>query len=276
MTEGAGGALRLGFVEPARNAPLLTFLLSFGPLLVPALIGLWPNAGAGWPRAWPAAIGVGFSILLMFFVTLSVDIFWVGFRAGNLFFVLVPALVARGFVSLSARWRRPVAAALAIATIVGGLPTTIIDAYNAQDVGNRLMGPGFRWTVALTPAEQEGLAWIRANTPREAIVQAEPTIRGRDTWSFIPSFAERRMAAGLPISLMHVPEYDEKSEQVRQIYASTDADAAWRAAKQLRVDYLYVDATERAAYPAVSKFDVNPRYFTPVFRNSEVSVYQVK
>ena len=84
------------------------------------------------------------------------------------------------------------------------------------------------------------------------------------------------MAAGLPISLMHVPAYDQKSEQVRQIYASTDADAAWRAAKRLLIDYLYVDGTERAAYPAVSKFDAHPEYFTPVFTNAEVGVYRVK
>ncbi len=43
MTDGAGGALHIGFVDPARNAPVVTFLLSFGPILVPAIIGLWPN-----------------------------------------------------------------------------------------------------------------------------------------------------------------------------------------------------------------------------------------
>jgi uncharacterized membrane protein len=63
---------------------------------------------------------------------------------------------------------------------------------------------------------------------------------------------------------------------VRRIYASMDADAAWRIAKELRIDYLYVDGTERAAYPAVSKFDEHPEYFTAVFTNAEVNVYRVK
>ena len=48
------------------------------------------------------------------------------------------------------------------------------------------------------------------------------------------------------------------------------------SAKQLRIDYLYVDGTERAAYPAVSKFNAHPEYFTPVFTNAEVNVYRVK
>ena len=39
-------------------------------------------------------------------------------------------------------------------------------------------------------------------TPPAAIVQMDPTARGRTTWSLIPSFAQRRMAAGLPISLL--------------------------------------------------------------------------
>ena len=41
------------------------------------------------------------------------------------------------------------------AVLIGRLPTTLIDTYNAQDIGNRQMGPGFRWTIMLTPDEQE-------------------------------------------------------------------------------------------------------------------------
>ena len=134
----------------------------------------------------------------MFFVTLTVDLFWVGFRTGQIFFVLAPAIVARGFVLL---WRprlKRFGVALALLVVMTGAPTTVIDAYNAQDVTNRSMGPGFHWTVVVTPAEREAFAWIKANTPPGAVVQAEPTARGRETWSLIPSFAERRMAAGLP------------------------------------------------------------------------------
>lgn len=276
VTEGAGGALHFGVFGPARNAPLVTFLLSFGPLLLPMLVGLWPSTSTPLARLWPAIAGILLSIVLMFFVTLTVDLFWIGFRTGQIFFILAPAVVARGLVLLWRPGRKPLCIALAAVVMLIGAPTTVIDAYNAQDVTNRSMGPGFRWTVVLTPAEQEAFAWIKANTPARAVVQAEPTIRGRETWSLIPSFAERRMAAGLPISLINVPAYAGQSGRVREMYAGADATAAREIARQLGIDYVYVDATERAAYPAVAKFDAHPELFGVVFKNAEVSVYAVR
>lgn len=276
MTEGAGAALHIGFVPPASNAPLITFLLSFGPLLLPIAIGLRPDPRTPLARVVPALIGVARGILLMFFVTLTVDIYWVGFRGGNIFFVFVPPLVARGFIILRSARHRWATTAVALAVVLFGLPTTVIDTFNAQDVENTAMGPGFLWTVRLTPDEQEALTWIRTHTPRDAVVQAEPIVRGRETWSLIPSFAERRMAAGLPISLMHVPDYDRRSAEVRRIYSIDDPAEAAQLAGALGINYLYVDRVERAAYPQVSKFDARPEYFRPVFKNAEATVYLVK
>lgn len=276
MTDGAGAALHLGFVPPGSKAPLTTFLLSFGPILVPATIGLARDPRVPLSRVSASLVGVALAVVLMFFVTLTVDVFWVGFRAGNIFFVLVPALVARGFVKLWSMQLKPVAIAIAVAVLAAGLPTTIIDAYNAQDVTNAAMGPGFHWTVRLSRDQQEALDWIRRSTPPAAVVQAEPVVRGRETWSLIPSFAERRMAGGLPISLMHVPDYDERSTEVQRIYAGPDAADSHRRAKALGIDYLYVDRVERAAYPEVAKFDAHPEYFQPVFRNTEVVVYALR
>ena len=48
------------------------------------------------------------------------------------------------------------------------------------------------------------------------------------------------------------------------------------AARRLGIDYLYVDKTERSAYPAVAKFDRYPVYFTPVFKNAEAAVYALR
>ena len=137
------------------------------------------------------------------------------------------------------------------------------------------MGPGFHWTVKITPAEQEALAWIRQHTAPDAVVQAEPTVRGRETWSLIPSFGQRRMAGGQPISLMHVRDYDAISMQVQEIYSTTDDVRAWRLACDLGIDYLYIDATERTAYPAVTKFDDAPDLFPVAFRNHEVVIVGV-
>lgn len=276
VAEGAGGALHFGLFGPARNAPLVTFLLSFGPILIPMAIGFWPGRSVPLDPLWPAIVGVVVSVFLMFFLTLTVDLFWVGFRTGQLFLILAPAIVGRGFALLW-RARLPiVATAIALLVFAVGFPTTAIDAYNAQDVTNLSMGPGFHWTVTITPAEQEAFEWVKTHTPPDAIVQAEPIVRGRETWSLIPTFAERRMAAGQPIALLNTPEYVAGSEQVRQIYAGPDAEAAWQQAKHLRIDYLYVDTAERAAYPAVAKFDAHPERFDRVFRNADVSIYAIR
>jgi uncharacterized membrane protein len=84
------------------------------------------------------------------------------------------------------------------------------------------------------------------------------------------------MATGTALALLPVPEYERRNEMVKQIYQSEDAELAWSEAKSLGIDYLYVDATERAAYPAVAKFDHSPAYFTPAFRNAEASVYALR
>jgi hypothetical protein len=111
----------------------------------------------------------------------------------------------------------------------------------------------------------------------DAIVQMEPILRGREHWTLIPSFAARRMAAGLPISLLPLPEYEQRSEMVRQLFTTASVDEASAIAHRLRIDYLYVDRDDEAAYSAgVRKFDEHPERFEPLFANGEVRVYRVR
>jgi hypothetical protein len=289
--DGAGTSLHVGFWGLARNGTVPVFLLQFGPLLVPMLLALWTAPSLRWTALWPALAGVAIAVIVMHFLALTLDLAWVGFRGGNIFFVSAPAIAARGLAGLWTDGRRTLAVAATIVVVLVGAPTTIIDAYNTQDVANRhLSGDAarvrgahsafdpegeFHWTVILTPAQQAALDWIRTNTPVSAVVQAEPTVRGRETWSLIPSFAERRMATGAALPLPG-PYYADRNRRVRAIYASSDARAAWQEAKDLGIDYLYVDATERAAYPAVAKFDEDASHFMSVFRNMEVAIYAVR
>jgi uncharacterized membrane protein len=84
------------------------------------------------------------------------------------------------------------------------------------------------------------------------------------------------MAAGLPISLLPVPEYQQRSTMVQTIYATPDTAEAAETARRLRIDYLYVDEDDRAAYPAgVRKFQSDPARFEQVFSNQEVTIYRV-
>jgi hypothetical protein len=285
MVDGAGDSLTFGFWGPPAHAPIVVLLLSLGPVLVLAAAGLAGRAEVPFGRVLPAIVLVGLALLVMYLVRLRVDTAWVPFRAGQMLLVAVPALVARGLAALGGlrRLRWAGVAAIVLAFVIG-VPTTVIDAYNAQDVENMNVGPGFHWTLVLHPDEERALTWIRTMTPPSALVQMEPTVRDRDLspgawgerWSLIPSFGERRMAAGLPISLMRVPEYAEKSLQVKTIYQTASAHEAWTIARRLRIAFLYVDALDREAYEGAAKFDISPQFFQPAFRSGSVGVYEVK
>jgi hypothetical protein len=277
MAEGGGAALQIGWlIGDARNAPLVTLGLSLGPALACAIAGI---AFGRIGRVAAPAILAGLALALLFFARLNVDPAWIGFRSGQLFLVAVPALIARGFVSAGVK--KAAALIVAVAAIAAGVPTTAIDLYNAQDTSNVSESPVGPWTVVVSPAEQAGLAWLRASTPQTAIVQMEPLVRARSTWSLIPSFAERRMAAGRPISLLggtsDGTEYAERSARVRTLYETADAHQARDIARALRIDYLWVGSAERGAYAAgAAKFDTAPALFSRVFRNDEVAVYRVR
>jgi hypothetical protein len=273
MVEGGGGALQFGWFGEARNAPLWSLAISLGPAIVAALPGVLSGANRG-----AADVLAIVSLLLMYFVRLDVDRSWVGFRAGQMFLVAVPALIAAGLHSRG-RWRTlPIL--VAAAALLAGAPTAAIDAFNAQDISNFAPSPNGPWTVTVTADEAEGLAWLRHATPAGAIVQMEPFARERSTWSLIPSLAQRRMAAGRPISLLggteNDSEYGIKSARVRTLYQTPNAREAWEIARALRIDYIWVDTPERTAYPSgVQKFDAAPELFAPEFKRRDISIYRV-
>jgi hypothetical protein len=283
MIEGAGGVLEFGLAGASSHAPLWSLFLSLGPVLLPAAAALVFARPA--PRAIvPALTLIALALFLMFFVRLRVDTPWVPFRAGQMILVAAPAAIGTWLVRM---WRAPAlrlpATASFAALLLLGMPTTLVDAYNAQDTANQAPGPGFHWTGVLPVEEQQAFAWIKRATPRDAIVQMEPTVRDREIghgnwgewWSLIPTFAERRMAAGLPISLMRVPEYLATSERVKTMFATADAAGAAAIARSLGITYVYVDGLDRATYPGAEKFDRAPELFTPQFRRGPVGVYLV-
>jgi len=273
VMDGAGSVLDVGFSGFSRNSPMTTLLLSLGPVLVPALPGVLRARTELERRAVAiGAAGIAVGLFLLYFVRIS-EASWVGFRAGQILLVSIPILLARTFERLPRQPRSVLVAAI----LIIGVPTTAIDTYNAQDIGNRRPGPGFRWTIWTTPAQQQAFAWIRAHTADGDIVQMEPIVRAREHWTLIPSFAGRRMAAGQPISLLPLPEYKEKSEQVRTVFATTNVVDALTIARRLRLDYLYVDDEDFRAYPeGTRKFDEHPESFERVFANSEVRIYRVR
>jgi hypothetical protein len=275
MVEGAGGFLQFGFLGASRQHPIATLLLSLGPVLVAGVAGLFPGRGAAFKPAVPFLVLALMSLVLMYFVRLSVDQAWMAFRAGQMMIIGLAALAARFIANSTTGGRRAVAVVVIVLCFGAGAPTTLIDEYNAQDTHNRAMGPGFPWTIVVSRQQQHAYNWLRTQTPLEAVVQMDARSRERSTWSNIPSFAERRMAGGLPISLLNIPEYAERSDRIKAMYAASNPAEATTLARSLRIDYVYVDEVERQAYPAGIAFDRSPA-FEKVFDEAPVSVYRVR
>ena len=274
MVGGAPSVVQFGVIGNAAHRPFWNLTLSLGPALAPAVVGvfaIWRHPAAR--RAIPALVLIAVSLVVMHAVRLSVDDSWVGFRAGQMLLVALPGCTAAAFTFPGTASK--LAGTIAVLALIAGLPTTLIDVYNAQDITNRSPGPGFPWTEVLDVEHQDALTWMKRTTRPTDVVQLDPTARGATTWTIIPSFGERRMAASLPRTLVDVPEYHERSAQVREMFATTDARRAWDIAHALRIDYVYVDGVERVAYPeGVKKFDDSP-LFARAFQNGEVTIYRV-
>jgi len=274
--EGAGGNVAIGLSRRAARAPYRTLALALGPILVLATIGLVAAVRRRLP-VYAAAVSLVFGIFLLYFVTLTKEEIWIGWRAGQIILVSIPTLAAAG-IAWMADTRQWLATVVIAVVACLGLPTTLIDTYNASDTDNFLVGPGqFKWTVALPRDSEAATNWIRHSTPSGAVVQMSIGPRGRETWTLIPAFAQRRMAAGQPISLLRADAYDRASRDADAMFAAVDPSEAWRLARALGVHYVFVDGVERRAFgpAAIDKFR-DARYFSPVYRNADAEVFQVK
>ena len=274
MGASAGGHLFFGWLHDTR-APLFTLFLSLGGLLLPAMIGLVPARRLPFRAALPAVPALIVGLGLLYFVSLT-DRSWVGFRAGNILQVALPMLIARGFALLFDAGGRALAAPVFAVLLATGAPTTLIDTFNAQDIENLRPGPGFKWTLVLSPAQLAAFDWIRGSTSPDAVIQADPIPRDRRNWSVMPTFAGRRMAAGLAIPLLPEPAHEGMPERVHALVTRLPPDAAHAEARALGIDYLYLDGDDPGGAAVRDRFAARPDLFTPMFRQGDVVVYRLR
>jgi len=274
-----GNLVVIGLNSLAAHNALIVIFLSFGPVLIGAAIGLGLVLRVrSLNRFAVPSLMLALSAVFYFFVDMPDHTYGVGWHAGKLAFIALTPLVGVALQGIGAAQgsTRLIGAALMTVVTAAALPTVLVDLYNTQDVWNRGNGPAYRWTVLLTRGELEGLDWIKGGTFKSARVQIEPTVRGRDTWAYIPAFAERRMSSGLPISMIPLAKYEKATEQIRQLYQSTDADQAYHSALRHCIDYLVVGPPEREAYRQLEPLlDQHRDLFVPAFRNGTLTVYYV-
>lgn len=279
MAGGVGEHLNIGRFPDSGHAPVSAFMMSLGTLVVPAALGLLPWRRVGWRAFVPAIAAVILGILLMHRVSLANDTQWVSFRAGNILQVTLPMLVARALLGFSEAGLAPLGVGVVSLAMLAGAPTTVIDAYNAHDVANRHPGPGFYWTDVLDPAQQAGLAWIRKNTPSDAVVQAHrlPGLEDmeRQDWSIIQSVGGRRSAAANAIATLPEPENAERVAQVHALFTSDTPDAAYATAKSLGIQYLWLDRQDPFRGDFLDRIYSRKDLFYAVFHQDDVFVIRV-
>lgn len=270
--------LQVGLNPASTHGVIASLILSF-PMLATGLTGLWIAMRRNHPYVDIFGVVVGVSVLYYFFVDVKDhQHVYVGFRFGHFTFIACAGLTGYALQELVRMGRRMKVATIAVVSTLalGAAPTTAIDIYNTQDVSNRALGPGFRWTLILTPDELEALDWIRRHTPPDAIVQVEPSVRDSFTWAYVPAFAERRMAGGLPLGMVPLDKYQAASQRVKAIYTAPDWRTAYDRAKALRIDYLIVGPPEREAYTGFeSMLSLQPSFFQTVLHNGSVSIYHL-
>jgi hypothetical protein len=284
--------LKIGANPLAMKNPFIALAVSIGPIVLAALPGAWLliRHARGEKVIWVMA-AVVISLLFYFFVDVRDHQFvYVGWRAGHIIFITLAGVVGVGvhFLLLRAgRGKHPQRIKRMISRRLGWVgffatcaliaaPTTVIDIYNTQDIYNRGKIQKIHWTLILPRDELEALEWLRRSTPPDAIVQVEPYVRDPETWAYVPAFAERRMAAGIPLSMVPLAPYHIASERVREIYMSTDPKFIANRSQELGIDYLVVGHKERMAYPKLKNIlETNINAFQRVFKNDALSVYAV-
>jgi hypothetical protein len=275
----AGSLVDVGVNRTATHRAPVAIALSFGPVLIGAMAGGWFAYRRRDARFGLLAATVAVAWLFYFFVDVrDHQHVYVGWRAGHMLFISFAPLIAYALEEVWSRGRRSrvLTASMGALLALAAAPTTIIDLYNTQDVWNRRPTAAGRWTLILTPDELEALAWIRRSTLPDAIVQVEPTVRDPETWAYIPAFAERRMAAGIPLSMIPLQKYIRRSDRIRETYSDKDSALLEVRARRQGVEYLLVGPPERAAYPDLERIlDGAPERFSRVFRNASVSIYRV-
>ena len=107
--------------------------------------------------------------------------------------------------------------------------------------------------------------------------QLDPIKRDVQGWAFLPAFAERRMAVGLPISMVPLQKYRDGSRRAAWIFETTSAESAHILALRSGIDYLFLGRPSRRITPRPRRDSTQrAQFFEVVFRNPAATIYRVR
>jgi hypothetical protein len=276
-----GQFLQFGLNEAAAHRAVWNLLLSLGPILPLALVALGVMAVRRRDvSALPAVALFGVGLAFYFLLDLPSVGGWVAWRAGHVMLIAGAVLTGVALEAIgTARSRgvRVTAGVVVALMLLLAVPTVAIDIHNAQDTANPHEGPGFPWVLRLTSGERQALRWVRTYTRPHDIVQVDVVERASRSWAYIPAFAERRMAGGLPISMVPGGLYEQVSQDVhRNLFGAATPEQAFRTAARHRIRYVYVGRPERLRWPEFETMLRGSRHlFAAMIVNGDAAVYRV-
>jgi hypothetical protein len=274
-----GQVITVGLNPVATHSFWVSSAVSFGGAALLSAFGVW-NACRARRSDLGAVIAIAAICPLFFFF---IDIrdhqnVYVGWRVGHLLFMasIVPMALAFEHAASASGWARTARIAMVAGVAAIAAPTVLIDLYNTQDVSNRRMAAGFRWTLVLSRDDLDAFRWIKGHTSPSAIFQVNVKARDTETWAYLPAFAERRMAVGLPISMVPMRKYEDGARLVENMFELDDPAGIHQLAVQLRIEYILSGPPERSYSPRVQRWiDSRPDLFPLQFRNRSISIYAV-
>jgi len=178
-----------------------------------------------------------------------------------------------------------VAPALALVLLASGLTYPWLTAGKAFTEG-RHVGLEGRTPRERTLAGAEAIAWIRANTPGDAVI-LEAVGPSYDTagmgYGGVSSSTGRSTVMGWEGHQQQwrggdptlLAEIAPRAADVATIYSTTDVAQARALLATYGVDYIYLGETERQTYPAEGLAKL-PELGEVVFQNEEVTIYRVR
>jgi hypothetical protein len=279
MVQHTPNALILGWNEHFLIKPLTFILLSFGPALLFAPLGVARVMRT--PRLLMAISAVTVvSLGLFLFVDLrGHENTYVTFRTGQLMFIVLAIMLAFA-IDAWRQWPRPAAFGLFALLLVGSVlavPTVAMDWSNTRDIENTEMDPGgFPWTLYVNPDDQAAARWIRETMPIDTLIEADPWARARNEWAFVTAFVQRRMTIGSGIFELNPARFQQNVMRMRIVFRSLDVDEAYGYCTRMAVQYLYIGEIERRVHGAgIQKFAAHPEKFQLVYRAGTVEIYKV-
>ncbi|CAJ38127.1 DUF2298 domain-containing protein [Methanocella arvoryzae] len=248
MSSNAGSQISLGHHPDV----YVTLLVTLGPLLPFAIWGMY------------RAKNNQYAVLLMIFAVLNfvfLNIFEMTMTHNTYRFLVYLALPVSLFAGLAlSKWLfsasklKIITAALIILALV---PSTvcIIMFYNDSSY------------VHAPPGDVKAAQWIKANTPRDAVIYEEPTHFVR-----VPVMTGRNDAYAGEIYTLQYHNVN-KQREMEAILHMTDKDALYNTMLSEGVDYVFVGSKE-SGYSFAETLKSNPG-FTVVYDEEGVKIYQV-